>query len=157
MKKSLFLTILLSLAFAVSAVAQPRAIGVNIGYGIDLSYQHTVGPSNMVDLNVSIPCFAGIGAEATYDWINPFGTQIPWTEKGSWDWEMGVGAAAGFLFAPGFYAGVAGHVGVSYDFWFPLQLSVDWRPVLGVCGASQAVGFYGGGLAGVSLGVRYRF
>ena len=111
----------------------------------------------MVDLNVSIPCFAGIGAEATYDWINPFGTQIPWTEKGSWDWEMGVGAAAGFLFAPGFYAGVAGHVGVSYDFWFPLQLSVDWRPVLGVCGASQAVGFYGGGLAGVSLGVRYRF
>ena len=157
MNKSLFLTILLSLAFAVSAVAQPRAIGVNIGYGIDLSYQHTVGPSNMVDLNVSIPCFAGIGAEATYDWINPFGTQIPWTEKGSWDWEMGVGAAAGFLFAPGFYAGVAGHVGVSYDFWFPLQLSVDWRPVLGVCGASQAVGFYGGGLAGVSLGVRYRF
>ena len=157
MKKSLFLTTLLSLAFAVSAVAQPRAIGVNIGYGIDLSYQHTVGPSNMVDLNVSIPCFAGIGAEATYDWINPFGTQIPWTEKGSWDWEMGVGAAAGFLFAPGFYAGVAGHVGVSYDFWFPLQLSVDWRPVLGVCGASQAVGFYGGGLAGVSLGVRYRF
>ena len=157
MKKSLFLTILLSLAFAVSAVAQPRAIGVNIGYGIDLSYQHTVGPSNMVDLTVSIPCFAGIGAEATYDWINPFGTQIPWTEKGSWDWEMGVGAAAGFLFAPGFYAGVAGHVGVSYDFWFPLQLSVDWRPVLGVCGASQAVGFYGGGLAGVSLGVRYRF
>ena len=157
MKKSLFLTILLSLAFALSAVAQPRAIGVNIGYGIDLSYQHTVGPSNMVDLNVSIPCFAGIGAEATYDWINPFGTQIPWTEKGSWDWEMGVGAAAGFLFAPGFYAGVAGHVGVSYDFWFPLQLSVDWRPVLGVCGASQAVGFYGGGLAGVSLGVRYRF
>lgn len=157
MKKSLFLTILLSLAFAVSAVAQPRAIGVNIGYGIDLSYQHTVGPSNMVDLNVSIPCFAGIGAEATYDWINPFGTQIPWTEKGSWDWEMGVGAAAGFLFAPGFYAGVAGHVGVSYDFWFPLQLSVDWRPVLGVCGASHAVGFYGGGLAGVSLGVRYRF
>lgn len=157
MKKSLFLTILLSLAFAVSAMAQPRAIGVNIGYGIDLSYQHTVGPSNMVDLNVSIPCFAGIGAEATYDWINPFGTQIPWTEKGSWDWEMGVGAAAGFLFAPGFYAGVAGHVGVSYDFWFPLQLSVDWRPVLGVCGASQAVGFYGGGLAGVSLGVRYRF
>ena len=157
MKKSLLLTILLSLAFAVSAVAQPRAIGVNIGYGIDLSYQHTVGPSNMVDLNVSIPCFAGIGAEATYDWINPFGTQIPWTEKGSWDWEMGVGAAAGFLFAPGFYAGVAGHVGVSYDFWFPLQLSVDWRPVLGVCGASQAVGFYGGGLAGVSLGVRYRF
>lgn len=157
MRKSLFLTILLSLAFAVSAVAQPRAIGVNIGYGIDLSYQHTVGPSNMVDLNVSIPCFAGIGAEATYDWINPFGTQIPWTEKGSWDWEMGVGAAAGFLFAPGFYAGVAGHVGVSYDFWFPLQLSVDWRPVLGVCGASQAVGFYGGGLAGVSLGVRYRF
>ena len=157
MRKSLFLTILLSLAFAVSAVAQPRAIGVNIGYGIDLSYQHTVGPSNMVDLNVSIPCFAGIGAEATYDWINPFGTQIPWTEKGSWDWEMGVGAAAGFLFAPGFYAGVAGRVGGCYDFWFPLQLSVDWRPVLGVCGASQAVGFYGGGLAGVSLGVRYRF
>ena len=157
MKKSVLLTIILSLAFAVTAAAQPRAIGVNLGWGIDLSYQHSIGTSNLIDLNVSLPGFAGIGAEATYDWINPFGTQIPWNEKGSWDWEMGVGAAAGFLFSPGFYAGAAGHVGVSYDFWFPLQLSVDWRPVIGVCGGQNYVGFYPGGLAGVTLGVRYRF
>lgn len=158
MKKSLFLTIVLSLVVSVSAMAQPRAIGVNLGYGIDLSYQHTLSPSNMIDLNVNIPAFAGIGASCTYDWLNPFGTQIPWNNKGKWDWEMGVGGGAGYYFASAWYAGAVGHVGVSYDFWFPLQLSLDWRPNIGVYGASNTVGFNGSGLySGITLGVRYLF
>ncbi|MCI6427661.1 MAG: hypothetical protein MR809_02055 [Rikenellaceae bacterium] len=98
-----------------------------------------------------------------YNWRNPFKTQIPWKYKGRWDWEMGVGAGAGVYFPPYLlgYAGAAGHVGVSYDFWFPLQLSVDWRPVLGVefgdRGDYAPVGFYTRGFYGVTIGVRYRF
>ena len=133
MKKTFILTLILAFAVSVSAFAQPRAIGVNIGYGVDVSYQHTLGEKNMIDLNVSLPAFCGIAAQATYDWINPFNTKIPWDKKGKWDWEMGVGAGAGYLWTfRGLVAGAAGHVGVSYDFWFPLQLSVDWRPLIGI-------------------------
>ena len=118
---------------SLSAFAQPRAIGVNVGYGVDVSYQHTLGQKNMLDLNVSLPAFCGIAAQGTYDWINPFNTKIPWDNKGKWDWEMGVGAGVGYLWTfSGLVAGAAGHIGVSYDFWFPLQLSVDWRPLIGI-------------------------
>jgi hypothetical protein len=82
MKKSFLLVAILAIVGAATAVAQPRAIGVNIGYGIDLSYQHGLGEANMIDLSVNIPAFNGIGATATYDWINPFNTAIPWNEKG---------------------------------------------------------------------------
>ena len=163
MKKTVLLTFVLALLVSVSAFAQPRTIGANIGYGVDFSYQHTLGQENMLDLNVSVPLFSGIGVEATYDWINPFKTHIPWRYKGRWDWEMGVGAGAGVYFPPYLlgYAGAAGHVGVSYDFWFPLQLSVDWRPVLGVefgdRGDYAPVCFYTRGFYGVTIGVRYRF
>lgn len=157
--KKFILAAVLMLSVSFAAMAQPRAIGVNLGYGIDLSYQHTLGTANMLDLSVNIPGFSGIGATCTYDWVNPFGTQIPWEEKGEWNWEMGVGGGAGFIWgANGWYAGVAGHVGVSYDFWFPMQLSLDWRPLVGPAGAKDAVGFNLGGLyTGITLGIRYLF
>ena len=160
MKKSLLLIAILAFVGTAAAVAQPRAIGLNIGYGLDVSYQHSLGEKNMIDLAVNIPEFHGIGATATYDWINPFNTAIPWNEKGTWNWSLGVGAGAGIygFKQPFWYVGVVGHVGVEYNFWFPLQLSVDWRPNIGVAGYHNTVIFNGTGLyAGVTIGVRYRF
>ena len=111
----------------------------------------------------------------TYDWIDPFNAKFPTIEKGEWHWYMGVGAAGGFGWRGytvaagtvtgadgnwGFAAGV-GRVGVEYDFWFPLQLSIDYRPTLGV-GLVDAgnlgtqAGFYYD-VFGLSLGVRYKF
>ena len=92
--KKLLLAALMAVASISLAVAQPRAIGGNIGYGVSVSYQHNLGPANMIDLAVELPGFGGIGATCTYDWINPFGTQIPWNEKGTWNWSLGVGAGA---------------------------------------------------------------
>ena len=173
--KKLLLVAILAVAGISAAVAQPRAIGLNIGYGLDVSYQHSIGKSNMIDLSVNIPAFAGIGATATYDWINPFGTQIPWNNKGEWNWSLGAGAGLGIygFRAPSFYVGAVGHVGVSYDFWFPLQLSVDWRPNVGIAtghGGDTGIGmpakaaggagvhFNTSGLyTGITLGVRYLF
>jgi hypothetical protein len=161
MKKSFLLVAILAIVGAATAVAQPRAIGVNIGYGIDLSYQHGLGEANMIDLSVNIPAFNGIGATATYDWINPFNTAIPWNEKGEWNWSLGVGAGAGIhgFKQPFWYAGVVGHVGVEYNFWFPLQLSVDYRPNIGVAIAADGGAMFNGvGLfSGITLGVRYLF
>lgn len=158
MKKFLLVAVM-AVAGISLAVAQPRAVGVNLGYGAAVSYQHNLGESNMIDLAVEVPGFSGIGATCTYDWINPFGTQIPWNEKGEWNWSLGVGAGAGFIWGlNGGYAGVVGHCGVAYDFWFPLELSVDWRPNFGACFYEGGATYYMGGLyAGISLGVRYKF
>lgn len=148
------------IGFATVSYAQPRAIGLNLGYGASLSYQHNLGEANMIDLAVEVPGFAGIGATCTYDWINPFNTQIPWDNKGEWNWAMGVGAGAGMAGWNGVagYAGVVGHVGVAYDFWFPLELSLDWRPNFGVGFGKDFVEFNPGGLYyGIQLGVRYTF
>ena len=111
----------------------------------------------------------------TYDWIDPFNAKFPTIEKGEWHWYMGVGAAGGFGWYGytvaggvtagadgnwGFAAGV-GRVGVEYDFWFPLQLSIVYRPKLGA-GLVDAgnlgtqAGFYYD-IFGLSLGVRYKF
>ncbi len=159
MKKSIILVAILAIVSVGSAIAQPRAIGANLGYGIDLSYQHSLGEANMIDLSINIPFFEGIGATATYDWVNPFGAVIPWDYEGQWNWNLGVGAGLGIygFKAPAFYAGVVGHVGVSYDFWFPMQLSLDYRPNIGIVGG-EGLRFNTSGLySGITLGVRYLF
>lgn len=160
MKKffAIFVAAVLSV-FALSA--QPRAIGARFGWGAEVSYQHTVG-QNMVSAELSFPGFYGVGVAATYDWINPFGATFPWEHKGEWNWYMGVGAGASYWFTNYLNVGVAGRVGVEYDFWFPLQLSLDWRPVIGpgiAFGDGTHVGFGMDGLyaGAISLGVRYKF
>ena len=177
MKKSFILVAILAVVSVGAAVAQPRAIGLNLGYGVDFSYQHTVGASNMVDLSVNIPTFNGIGVTATYDWINPFNTAIPWDYEGQWNWNLGVGAGVGVYnpfrtqsiltedgtlgkeWAGKIYVGAVGHVGVSYDFWFPLQLSVDYRPNIGVAITGDGGFMFNGvGLfSGFTIGARYLF
>ena len=159
--KKLLLAAVMAVASISLAVAQPRAVGVNLGYGVDVSYQHSLGTANMIDLSVNVPFFNGIGASCTYDWIDPFNAPVPWNEKGEWHWYMGVGAGAGIygFQAPDWFVGAVGHIGIEYDFWFPFQLSLDWRPNIGV------VGHNGGGAdfninglwSGITLGVRYKF
>lgn len=158
MKKFLFVAVL-ALA-SVMAYAQPRAIGGRIGYGFDVSYQHSVG-DNMVSIDLGIPGFNCLEIAATHDWIDPFGAVIPWNEAGEWHWYMGVGAAfqADWYGMYGF-AGAAGRFGIEYDFDFPLQISFDYRPALGCLwtwnGAGAGFGHdtYAGA---IGLAVRYKF
>ena len=158
MKKFLFIAVLAVASLA--AYAQPRAIGANLGGGIGFSYEHGFGESNMLDVAVSVPVINGfgVGGHVTYDWIDPFNAPVPWNEKGEWHWYMGVGGSGGIygFKSPFWYAGVAGHIGIEYDFWFPFQLSLDWRPSIGVSNAASNW-FNIGGLTGISLGVRYKF
>ncbi len=166
MKKSIFVAALMVVLGASVAYAQPRAIGANLGGGLGFSYQHGFGEANMLDLAVYVPLQPaawGLAANITYDWIDPFGATVPWNEKGEWHWYMGVGGGGGiygytFNANQPWFAGVAGHIGIEYDFWFPFQLSIDWRPVIGVVGAGGGIGFNVAGLyQGLQLGVRYKF
>ena len=162
MKKILVVALFAVASIGIS-VAQPRAIGANLGSGLGFSYRHTVG-ENQIDLNVDVPIFNGwgVGASCTYDWVDPFNTSIPWNERGEWHWQMGVGAGVGIygFKSPDLYIGAAGHIGVEYDFWFPMQLSFDWRPNIGATidtGGSVGTGFNTYGLGIASIGIRYLF
>ena len=142
----------LALGFAVAASAQPRAIGVRVGNGGEISYQHSLG-SNFLEVDGGLGLgFDGtfnVGATGIYNFmISEFGN--------GFGFYAGPGAAVGMGLTSEnnyFHLAFAGMVGLEYSFWFPLQLSFDLRPQIGA-------GFGGHGLywsVMPALGVRYRF
>ena len=152
--KKIILVAALVLGFAAAAVAQPRAVGLRGGYGVEVSYQHTLG-QNFIEADLGL---AGVGLNlaGTYNWML---AQPNWTDKGEWGVYAGPGVAlgaGGFGDVGYFNVGLAGQVGLEYTFWFPLQLSLDVRPQLGLvtAGGQSAFGLWGWY---PSLGVRYRF
>lgn len=66
--KKFILVLAATVLAAVAVSAQPRAIGARLGYGIEISYQHSLGVDNMLSAELSFPGFiGGVGAAATYD------------------------------------------------------------------------------------------
>lgn len=154
MKRVIVLAITLFTAAVV--FAQPRAIGGRLGYGLEVTYQHSIG-NNMLDIDFGLPGFFGLEAAVTHDWIFPINS---WEEQGTWNWYAGVGAGAGlynFNNAIG-YVGVAGRIGIEYNFWFPMNISLDWRPLIGPY-FHEGVGFNAWGIyqGGIALSIRYLF
>lgn len=151
--KRLFFVVIVALGFATVAMAQPRAIGGRVGYGVEFSYQHGLGYANMIQLDAGLPGFHGFEASATYNWI--------FNISGGWNWFAGVGGGVGLydFNDPAFFLGAAGRIGVEYNFHFPMQLSVDWRPLFGPRFHSGEVGFNKWGLwsGSFGFGVRYNF
>lgn len=117
-----------------------------------------------------------VQAAVTYDWIDPFGATFSWSKRGEWHWYLGVGAAGGYGWHGAAYdknLGVAGadrnwgwvggavRAGIEYTFWFPLQLSLDYRPTVGaglidVPNDKIMTGCYWDVLS-LGLSARYRF
>lgn len=160
-------------------VSYEHALGENNMFEVELGFS-VDGRTDFWDRYAGSTYHSWLGGQTlqaafTYDWIDPFNAKFPWEHKGEWHWYMGVGAAGGYGWKAytwvgnGTYAGsqdwgfigAAGRVGVEYDFWFPLQLSVDFRPTLG-CG--MFANGNGGAIAGlywemtsIAVGVRYKF
>jgi len=189
--KKFFAVIVLATAVAVSAFAQPKAIGGRFGYsGLEASYQHYLGNPNFLELDLGADFGYGnawgFQASALY---NITFAQPNWTSRGDWAWYAGLGLSTGYVYdrggnkvevagnkayerqGMGFMVSVPVQVGLSYTFWFPLQLSVDIRPYLGIQNVSNRsktenttvktshTGFYMRGLYGFapSLSVHYAF
>lgn len=166
MKKVLSL-LAISLLCGAYAYAQPRAIGIRQGFGTHISYEHSVG-DDMLSLEVGTAGYMAAELALTYDFIDPFNATIPWNKKGEWHWYMGIGLGAGYYWPlPGWtqkvYAGVAPRIGIEYNYWFPMQMSLDFRPIIGpgidFAEAGPAVSYYMMGLytGAVSFSVRYKF
>ena len=150
--KKIILVAALVLGFATAAVAQPRAIGVRIGNGGEVSYQHSLGTNFLeVDggLGLGFDGVFNIGATGIYNFMI---AQPNWTSRGDWGFYAGPGASVGLGLGDVNYLtlGVAGMVGLEYTFWFPLQLSLDFRQHIGI-----GNGFWCP--SSIGLGVRYKF
>lgn len=143
------LVLILTFLFAFSDLmkAQPRALGLRGGYGAELSYQHSLG-RNFVEADLGWG-FNGLWVSGIYDFLFPI--------QDGFNFYAGPGAQLGmFMYHKDgrslgrFDLGLVGQIGVEYNFDFPLQLSLDWRP---------SFTFLGGGFGyyGIALGARYRF
>ena len=147
----------------------PRAIGGRFGWGGEVSYQHNLG-KNFVEIDLGTPGWNALGVQATaiYDFVI---AQPQWT-PGTWTWYAGPGLQAGVSFRKDFFStvlGIAGQVGLSYKFEFPLELSVDIRPAIGIqFGVENNEGFVKiyphtrwplqfGSIFAPHIGVRYAF
>ena len=159
---------LMGLAFSAQAQdISKNAIGLrlgdNNGFGAEVSYQKGLSNSNRLELdlgwrnrnNYHNNGYYGndnaLKLAGLYQWV--------WNIDGGFNWYAGVGGGFGSYNSDyngvndnGVFAFAAGDVGIEYNFDFPLQLSLDFRPELG------GNGYYENGYSSdIALGVRYRF
>ncbi len=158
MKRILFLfSFVLIGSFA--AEAQSSAIGLRFGglrgVGAEISYQQAMGSSNRLEVDLGWNFSDGydaIGVVAIYQWVWPINA-FPQ----GFNWYAGVGADAGYwnyendAIDSDFAVGIDGQIGIEYNFDFPLQISLDWRPRFLLIPDTD---FGDGDLA---LGLRYKF
>lgn len=150
--KKIILIAAMTLGLAFAASAQPKAIGLKLGWGVDLSYQHNFS-ADFLEVDLGLNNFNALNVAGIYNFMI---AQPAWTDRGEWGFYAGPGAALGMGLTSEnnyFHLAVAGMVGLEYKFWFPLQLSLDLRPQIGA-------GFNGHGLYWSimpALGIRYAF
>ena len=156
--KKMLLTLLLA-GLGLCAAAQPRAIGLRAGYGLELSYQHTLDWPHFLEIDMGLDLAGdhGFRMAATYNIIV---AEPDWTSVGTWAWYVGPGASFGYLYEKDrsdvMLAFVA-QAGCEYSPTPHLGLSLDMRPMFGYHFGTGK--FYSGGLLGFvpTLGVRFKF
>lgn len=130
--KRILLTAVLAISVITAVNAQPRAIGGRFGWGAqEVSYQHYI-KNQFIEADFGTANFKSIQLHVLYNWIiaNP-----AWTNKGEWYFYGGAGIGGGYSnysSDPSYgFIGLAGQLGLEYQFDFPLALSLDIRPVIG--------------------------
>lgn len=143
MKKTL-LVLFAAIAFAAVAAAQPKAIGGKLGsQGVQASYEHYLGGPNFIEANLGIDIEHDLGFNVSGIYNFVF-AQPNWTPRGDWAWYAGPGVTFGTMYYNGKYIkqkdkaffGLVGQIGCEYQFWFPLQVSADFRPTVAFCDGS---------------------
>jgi hypothetical protein len=169
MKISKVITFILFLA-SISVGAQEianHAIGLRLGdsdgFGAEISYQKSIARYNRAEFNLGwrdSRNFDAFKLSGLYQWVHNI-------DKG-FNWYYGVGGGLGSVdfdgrfnsndepFTPdgGLFVFAAGNIGVEYNFDFPLLLSLDFRPEVGIVGYDD---FSDNFDFDIALGVRYQF
>lgn len=167
--KRLLLSALALFAVAFSAEAQDKknAIGIrlseNDGFGPEVSYQRWLDNDNRLEFDLGwrdTRHYDAVKLVGLYQWV--------WNIEGGFNWYAGVGGGLGiwehnnyyYDYPPydrrdesGAFGVVTGDIGIEYNFPFPLQLFVDFRPEL-YFGEDFRDDRFG---PDIGLGARFRF
>lgn len=178
--KKIFTTLIIMLAVASVAFAQPRAIGGRFAVNTEeFSYQHSITDGMYLDLT------AGYGFAIRSGWgHSDVNAALDWTFniKGIWNWFVGpaVGVGYGFGYNYSYYSrrggydiwgdhgyydapympfrlNVGGQIGFEWQFSIPLNLTIDWRPMFNVMSVVNPYYPKFDGLYNFGVGLRYRF
>lgn len=154
MKKIITIVAAIFVFASVAAIAQPRAIGVRGAYGVEASYQHTLG-SNFIEADLGFAF--GFGSKCNYSMVTAV-YDFSLYKEGNFNFYAGPGLQLALYPSEavpvGFSMGVVGQAGVEYQFKVPINLSLDWRPTFHFLADTKALGFRAESLM---LGFRYRF
>lgn len=167
-KLSLSAILLLLIAFSAQAQDRKNAIGLRIGdndgFGGEVSYQRWLDTNNRLEFDLGwrdSKYYDAVKLAALYQWV--------WNIEGGFNWYAGVGGGVGSWSIDddrfhneyyhgnddsGAFAFVAGDIGIEYNFDFPLQLSLDFRPEFYLGDNDFREDSFGPDIA---LGVRFRF
>jgi hypothetical protein len=158
--KKLFLLAIAFIGFTAVSNAQnisENAIGLRLGgsnaYGAEISYQHALGDTNRLELDLGWRNDTNYNAfkfTGLYQWMFPL--------DGAFNWYAGAGAGISSFSGRKYLNGtndtgffVAGNIGIEYSFDIPLQLSLDFRPEFGNNDFTDNTVF------DIALGIRYQF
>ena len=165
--KKIFLSALMLAGLAFSAQAQeiPKnalglRLGDNDGFGGEISYQRGLGDNNRLELDLGwrdSKYYNAVKVTGLYQWV--------WNIEDGFNWYAGVGGGLGSYDldnrnnVPGYdesgtFVFVAGDIGIEYQFDFPLQLSLDFRPELYFADDYNDGRNFGPDIA---LGIRYKW
>lgn len=154
MKKFFAVLIALLAISSTVALAQPRAIGLRVGYGVEASYQHSFG-SNFVEADLGFN--GGIKDRNATMLSAVYNFSI--YEISNFEFYAGPGAQLGLYTlrdgqtnkgSLGLGIGVAAQLGAEYHFKIPVNISIDWRPSYHFVGLGWRP-------ESIMLGFRYRF
>ena len=121
------------LGFAVAASAQPKALGVRIGWGVDITYQNYLNSADFLEFDLGLDDgynSSNFHVDGVYNFMI---AQPDWT-RGKWGFYGGPGVSLAVWDNDDkdnvVYAGIVGNLGLEYTFNIPLQLFIDVRPRL---------------------------
>lgn len=140
-------------------------LGDSDGLGAEISYQKSISNSNRIEANLGwrdSRAYDAFKLTGVYQWVLPL--------DGDFNWYYGVGGGLGNVdFEPrpssnnpnvaeevdgGLFVFGAGNIGVEYNFDFPLVISLDLRPEIGVIGYGEFTDNFD---FDIGLGIRYQF
>ncbi|ADV51054.1 hypothetical protein I2486_18770 [Cellulophaga sp. E16_2] len=169
--KLLKITLIALLVFPMFMSAQSMSdhtiglrLGDSDGLGAEISYQKSLSTSNRLEVNLGFRdsrAYDAFKISGLYEWVLPL--------DGDFNWYYGVGGGLGNVnferrvsennpngeeVDGGLFVFAAGNIGVEYNFDFPLVISLDMRPEIGLLGYSE---FSDNFDFDIGLGIRYQF
>lgn len=127
-------------------------LGNNDGLGYEISYQHALTDAKRLQFDLGLRNRNGLSSyklSGLHQWVWDLTELAP-----GFNWFAGAGGGVGSIDYSGgneTFVNAAGNVGIEYNFDFPLQLSLDTRPEIGIINGDDDLSLE------IALGVRYKF